>query len=191
MSDTGVVAILLAAGSSTRFGGDKLGAELGAGTVLSAAAKALAASEPERRAAVLGEASRQHAPLLEALGYDILINANASEGMGTTLSCGADWAKSRNADYLLVALADMPFVTPDHFSDLMQKARAEPEGLAYSLCSARRTAPACFSARWFGSLCALQGDAGARAIIHNAPQSGAVAAPSRMLADIDFPADLC
>lgn len=183
-------AILLAAGASSRFGGDKLAALIDGETVLARSAKALGDAGCTLRAAVVSERSAAHAPLLKTFGFEVVVNPHAEEGMGASLREGAAWAARHGAASVLIALADMPFVSPAHLRSLVQRSQHCDERAAYTLCGSRRSAPAAFGATWFGELHALEGDQGARNIISRLPLSLAVAAPEAMLRDIDAPEDL-
>lgn len=183
-------AILLAAGASSRFGGDKLAAVIDGETVLARSAKALADAGCSLRAAVVSEQSAIHAPLLKTFGYAIVANPHADEGLSASLREGVAWAEGRGAASVLIALADMPFVTPEHLRSLVHNSQQSDRGAAFTRHGARRSAPAAFHSTWFGELRALEGDEGARKIISRLPLSLGVEAPEAMLRDIDAPEDL-
>ena len=112
-----LVGILLAAGRSERFGGDKLVAplprpidDIPAGTPIGVAAcRHLAAALPEVLAVVRpGDATL--AALLRDAGARVVECARAAEGMGESLACGV--RSTPDADGWLIALADMPSIKP-------------------------------------------------------------------------------
>ncbi|MGE0408109.1 MAG: NTP transferase domain-containing protein [Amphiplicatus sp.] len=189
MKDADIAAALLAAGSASRFGSDKLAALLGRKTLLHHSAAALAAGLP-LRAAVLRASSRIHAPLLERYGYHILMNEAPDEGLSASLRCALAWAQAQKARAALIALADMPFVTPAHYSRLVEKFRGSASGVAYSVCDGRRSPPAIFSQALFAALEALKGDVGARTLLESARAIDGVEAAAPTLDDIDSPKDL-
>lgn len=182
-------AILLAAGAATRFGGDKLAAVVDGDTVLNRSAKALAASGCTLRAAVVSEKTQAHAPFLRQLGYEILVNSHATDGLSTSVREGVSWAARENATSVLIALADMPFVPASHFCALLQRSQKSDASGAYTRCGARRTPPAVFDSHLFAALRALHGDFGARAILKDLPEAWGVEAPEAALRDIDTPQD--
>lgn len=181
--------LLLAAGEGSRFGGDKLGAVIDGETVLALSASALASVGCVARAAVVGAATRRHAPLLDKLGYDVIVNDDDATGLSTSIRCAVAWAQAQGAEAVMIALADMPFVTPTHLLRLCARYECGA-GIAYSRCGDRRSPPALFSARWFAALQALEGDAGARNLLALAEDNDGVDAPESMLADIDSQEDL-
>lgn len=183
-------AILLAAGSSRRFAGDKLAAPIGEETVLGLSARALAASGCALRVAVVRGASNPHASILKSLGFEIVINEKANEGLSRSLRAGVEWAERQSARGVLVALADMPFITAEHYRRLFEKADATSDCTSYTICDERRSPPAIFGAEWFNRLRDLCGDAGARTLLATISENVAVNAPADMLTDIDTPDDL-
>ncbi|PQA86052.1 nucleotidyltransferase family protein [Hyphococcus luteus] len=188
--DETCAAILLAAGASSRFGGDKLAAKINDEKVLERSAKALADAGCDMRAAIISETSKVHAPLLQNLGFEIIVNAHAHEGMSASLRAGIEWASDHNALCVLIALADMPFAPPAHLRSLLHSSQKCEERAAFTACGARRSPPAVFGSQWFETLRALKGDAGARDILAGLPARCAVKAPEKFLRDIDTPQDL-
>lgn len=183
-------AILLAAGGSVRFSGDKLAAKIGDDTILALSASALAQSRCALRAAIVGEQPSGHVARVKTLGFTVIFNSKAKQGMSTSIRAGVEWAHSRGAEAVLIALADMPFVSPAHYGRLFEKAAGGENAIVYSHDGRRRSPPVIFSAERFDDLMALEGEAGARALIQAAPASNGVAAPREMLADIDTADDL-
>jgi molybdenum cofactor cytidylyltransferase len=102
-----IVGLLLAAGSATRFGSDKLLHRLPHGVPIAVqAARHLHTVVPSIYAVVkpgADELTRALAP-----HCDVIVCENAAEGMGASLACAVRAAGT--ADGYLVALADMPFV---------------------------------------------------------------------------------
>jgi molybdenum cofactor cytidylyltransferase len=175
-----VAAVLLAAGRSTRFGdADKLGAPLG-GIALGLHAARLLASIPfARRIAVVAQAAPDYA----ALGFTTLVNERPEAGLSRSLALGV--AVVGKVDAVLIALADMPFVTRAHVEHLL----ACYQDAISIVASAHETPspPALFGAAWFDRLCALDGDRGAGLLLR---QAELVHCDARSLADIDTPDDL-
>lgn len=189
LTPSNTAAILLAAGASSRFGGDKLSAPLKGGTVLGQAAAALAATHCAHCAIVLrpGVNLADHHALS---GFTTIANPAADNGLSTSIRAGVEWAESEGAKGVLIALADMPFITPDHFAALFDIANKSANACAFTAASGRRSPPALFGAQWFGELKKLSGDSGARKLLSDQPASSGVAAPESMLIDIDTPDDL-
>ncbi|HEY6897284.1 MAG TPA: nucleotidyltransferase family protein [Rhodocyclaceae bacterium] len=184
-----IVGILLAAGSGSRFGGDKLLHPLADGTPIAVAAARSLATACERTLAVLRPGSAALAALLAAAGCEIVICDEASLGMGHSLATGVRAAPA--AAGWLIALADMPFIQPTSHHSVVAALRAGA-ALAAPSYQGRRGHPVGFAASWYESLIALRGDSGARALLAAAADPitlRAVDDPG-VLRDVDRPTDL-
>ena len=164
-----IVGILLAAGSSERFGGDKLVAPLPrasddveAGTPIGVAAcRHLVGAVPET-VAVVRSGDRALADLLRQAGARVVECERAEEGMGASLACGVQ--ATSTADGWLIALADMPWIRPATIAMLVSALRQGADIVAPSF-SGERGHPVGFARRHYAALAALSGDQGARAIV--------------------------
>jgi molybdenum cofactor cytidylyltransferase len=182
------VAILLAAGSGTRFGSQKLLAHLPNGErVVEASARRLLSCFP-RVVAVVGDAGGVRASL-EELGCEIIVNPRAAEGMGTSLACGV--AHTRDAASWLIALGDMPFLRQDTVAGI-QAAGEIATHIVVPQYNQLRGHPVRFPAALGEDLMALNGDRGARALFEKHASRLLVwpTDDSGVLADIDTPDDL-
>jgi CTP:molybdopterin cytidylyltransferase MocA len=170
---------LLAAGGATRFGGGKLDADCAGKPLGRWALDAALAMLHERLVVVVGD------PVPEfARGYELLVNARAAEGLGTSAALAARWAEG--SDALLILLADMPLVSPDTLRKL-REAHA-PAAVAYP--GSRPGAPACFPADLFPALTALTGDGGAAQVLRGLPDVTLIKTPPEELRDVDRREDM-
>lgn len=183
-------AILLAAGGGARFGGDKLGAALGGESVLARSARALAEAGCYAQAAIVSKATFAQGQLLNGMDFDVIVNPQAEHGVSTSIRHGVAWAEAQGAEAALIALADMPFVTPAHYARLFERAAKDNEGVIFSMSGEHRSPPAIFTKPFFSKLLALTGDVGARDLLRSAPAEDGIDAPEAMLADVDRPRDL-
>ena len=101
-----VVGILLAAGSATRFGGDKLAAALPNGTTVGVAACRNLAAAVDAVIAVVRPGDGAIADALAANRARVSVCPRASDGMGASLAWGVRAAPV--ATGWIIALADMP-----------------------------------------------------------------------------------
>ena len=185
----GCVGLLLAAGSASRFGSDKLLHLLpdGAPIAVTAARHLLAAVR-----ACIAVVRRADHPLARALaeaGCRVVECANADAGMGASLACAARAAGPGHA--YLVALADMPFIRPSTVIAVRDEMRSGAR-LAAPYFRTRRGHPVGIGAEFYPQLIALGGDAGARAVIEanlSALRKIPVGDPG-VIRDIDTPGDL-
>jgi molybdenum cofactor cytidylyltransferase len=184
-----LVGLLLAAGSASRFGSDKLQHPLPHGVAIAVqAARHLKAELPRVVAAVRPQAA-ETARALAAEGCEIVVCARAAEGMGASLACAARAAGE--ADGYLVALADMPFVRPSTIA-AVREALERGATLAAPYWRARRGHPVGFAGHLRGELEALHGDEGARRLLeaHAAELVKVPVGDPGALRDIDQPSDL-
>jgi molybdenum cofactor cytidylyltransferase len=157
-----IVAILLAAGAGTRFGGEKLLHPLDDGVAIAAhAARKLLAVTPDVIAVVRWGDFPLY-DMLEQEGCQVTMFQGAARGMGASLAHGV--GQARSADGWVVALADMPRVPPD----IIKKIIAALEGGALVVAPVfreERGHPVGFGAALREELLALDGDQGARAVV--------------------------
>ena len=157
-----ICAILLAAGSGSRFGGDKLLHPLPDGTPIGvAAARNLLAAVPDV-VAVVRPGDFPLADLLEQEGCSVVVCPHAARGMGASLAHGV--GARRNADGWLVALADMPSIKTATVAAVVRELEAGRD-LVAPIYQGQRGHPVGFGKRFGTQLAALDGDAGARDII--------------------------
>jgi len=156
------VGILLAAGRSRRFGGDKLLHPLPDGTpMVLASINALRAVLP-RMVAVVRVDNAALTAFLATHRIETVVAEQADAGMGASLAAGV--AATAEASGWLIALGDMPFIQPQTVawvaSELKRGAR-----LAAPSYRGRRGHPVGFSANYRDPLLKLSGDEGARTLL--------------------------
>lgn len=156
------VGLLLAAGRSRRFGGDKLLHPLPDGTpMVLASARALSAVLP-RTVAIIRRGNESVAELLAAHGVETKIAEDADAGMGASLAAGV--AATAGACGWLVALGDMPFIRPQTVAQVANEL-GRGAGLAAPSYLGRRGHPVGFAAHHRDRLLQLKGDEGARGLL--------------------------
>ena len=192
-----IAGILLAAGSATRFGGDKLLAPLRGGAARSgpsvecvglASCRHLLAAVP-RVVAVVRPGDTVLAGMLAAAGAEVVPCPAARDGMGASLSCGVRAAA--DASGWIVALADMPWIAPATIARVAA-AIADGAGVVAPFYRGTRGHPVGFGADCYAALTPLTGDAGARDVV--AAQGARLVRVDvddpGILRDVDTPADL-
>ena len=185
-------AVVLAAGSGSRFGGGKLTAPWREGLLLEGALRAAFAAPVRSVTVVIGA----NAPAVAAAArtFDprtvIVHAADHAEGMAASLRTGLA-SLPADAEGAFVFLGDMPRVPP---AVLGRMARALYEGaLAVApVWQGRRGNPVLLHADLFPQLLALTGDAGARGVLQGLGEKLAlVESPDDgVLFDVDTPGDL-
>jgi molybdenum cofactor cytidylyltransferase len=183
------VGILLAAGSASRFGSNKLLHPLLTGVPIAVtAARRLKAALP-RCIAVVRPGADALSDLLTAEGFEIAVCANADEGMGASLACVAQAAGA--VDGYLVALADMPFVRASSM-EAVRDALKSGAALVAPYFRSRRGHPVGIAGRFRAELLAAHGDEGARQLLqaHAAELMKIPIGDPGVIRDIDTPGDL-
>ncbi len=160
--------LILAAGRSRRFGADKRRARLPDGRTLLAATVARYAEVFDRVRVVLrpGEALP---PDCAGSGVEAVPAPHADRGMGASLADGV--GACTGADWLFVALGDMPWVQAATLRMLRHAADSAPQsdGLVIQPVHDDRSGhPVGFRAPLFPALAKLDGDTGARPVVRMA-----------------------
>ena len=185
-----VLAILLAAGSATRFGSDKLLHALPHEVPIAVqAARHLKVVFGPNMLVVVRPGADALSDRLREENCKVIVCDNAAEGMGASLACAARAAT--HADAFVVALADMPFIRSSTIA-AVRDALAAGAPLVAPYFRARRGHPVGISAKFRSELEALRGDAGAKNIVA-ANEANLVKVPvgdPGVLRDIDTPLDL-
>ncbi|MEP6997237.1 MAG: nucleotidyltransferase family protein [Betaproteobacteria bacterium] len=188
-----VVGVLLAAGSGTRFGGDKLLVKLADGTPLAAAAFAALAAGVDGVVAIVRPGDAALNALLGKCGASVAVCVSAADGIGASLACAMREVQHRfpQAHGAIIALADMPWVSA---STVQQVAAALRRGAVLVAPTHRGTRghPVAIGARFFAELATLSGDEGAKQLLaaHRAELELIAVDDPGVLRDVDTPADL-
>lgn len=182
------VGILLAAGASSRFSGDKLLAPLHGKPLVLHAIDALRPAVTEI-IAVVRPGSERLCALLAQAGARVAVCDDASHGMGHSLACGARLAPVDTN--LLIALGDMPAIAIDTIARVIEALDAGC-AIAVPTHHGRRGHPVGFAARLVPMLLKLTQDQGARSVlIENADAVLEIPVDDPgVLTDIDTAADL-
>ena len=190
---SGLRAVVLAAGASRRYGSPKqlvrhhgetlvarsvrLAHEAGAGpicVVLGYRAHAM------RRAMQQGRVPADETTIVR--------NPRWRDGMGRSLACGVR-ALDRSARAVLVCLADQPLLEAGDLAVLVRTWRDNPRSVVASRYAGKLGVPAIFPRSHFGALKSLAGDRGAQMLL--ASSKNVLGMPISLAAvDIDDPTDL-
>ena len=154
---TKVVAILLAAGSGSRFAGDghKLHADIGGQTVFSWALQAVVASHIGPVIVVTGAVE------LEVDDHEVTVahNSHWKTGIASSLQVGISAAGKFSAETIVVGLGDQPFVAASAWRAVAHS----PAPIAVATYQSQRGNPVKLDARIWPSL-PITGDEGARSV---------------------------
>lgn len=185
----GIQGILLAAGSASRFGSDKLAHRLDDGTpIVLASARHLREALPSSLA-VVRSAQSPVAALLRDEGLRVVECPEAAEGMGSSLAAGV--RASAGASGWVLVLGDMPFISPETIRRVAERL-AGGETIVAPFFRGERGHPVGIGAEFRDQLQASRGDEGARALLReHAPRIARVEVDDPgVLRDIDTREDL-
>lgn len=172
--------VLLAGGSSSRFGAvNKLLAPVQGRPLVSHAASAMLGAGFDHLIAVVTDED-----VADQLKEFQIAWANRNRrSQSRSLQAGIAAAIELNADLALIALGDMPNVTPEHIAAV--KARSTRDLPSATTDGTRIMVPACFPRSTFSKLMQLEGDTGARELIQNLPADALVTVDPLQLRDVD------
>lgn len=180
-----IAALVLAAGRSRRFGTDnKLLAPLEGTAILARTAAVVSTAGFDETVVVTGLDHDAIAEVLRDVPVRLVRCADERDGMGYSISAGVA-ALRQGIDGIAIVPGDMPLLTPATLRMLADTFAAH--GGQRIVHTADRSGaqgnPVIWPGAFFGALQALQGDRGAKSLIHDAVAVG-VAGASELL-DID------
>jgi molybdenum cofactor cytidylyltransferase len=185
-----VAGVLLAAGTSSRMGTNKLLLELDGESVLRGTARRLLAGGVSPLVVVLGHQADQAARELEGLPHEWALNPLYEEGINSSLKAGILAAQGLKAKAALVMLADMPFVTAEMIAAMIARYRGSRAPLVISDYAGVNAPPMVYDQSLFPELLAMEGEGCGRQVVkrHKA-EAEVLAWPAAALRDLDVPAD--
>lgn len=195
--DIVVDAIVLAAGSATRFGSDKRLHEIDGESLLQRSIDSII-QITRKVFVVLKAGDAQQLPLLlgkfaqDARVIPLLLE-NPERGMGNNLAVAVAHLPTET-DVALVMLADMPYIQPATIQTLVDAAKVNR--ILVPVCDVNGDAqhghPVLFGRAFFPELCELRGDKGARHILqqNEADCLQVIVMDDGILRDVDSQSDL-
>lgn len=187
--EPGLHALVLAAGSASRFGSPKQLVRIGGQPMLHRAVSQATEVVGHAVTVVLGAYADQLAPLLRHTAASVLINRHWEEGIASSLRAGIA-ALPGSCDGVLVTLADQVSVTTFDLKRLATAWKRQPEWLIAATYDGHVGVPAIFPRSIFSAFSDLRGDAGARSILaRHADRCLRIPMPNAAI-DIDRPEDL-
>ncbi len=194
-----VAALILAAGSSRRFGSDKRQARLPSGQTMLEAVIRVHLQVVDTVRVVTREHDAFAEAVCRATGAQPVVCPHAALGMGHSLAAGLEWATHQpNVQAVLVSMADMPAVLPDTLRALL--ARFHASGTLVAPRYVGPSAPGRVPGRWgnprllprahWSGLLTLTGDQGAGAVLDWSHAEVVDVSDPGILCDADTPQDL-
>ena len=190
--DRTVVGVLLAGGTSSRFGErNKLLADLAGEPLVRHAARTLLDADLSEVVAVVGYEAEAVRSALADLDVRIVQNPEYEAGLSTSVARGVAAAIERDADAAVFLPGDMPDVNPASVRLLVDAYRAGLGTALATACDGRRGNPVLFARRYFEELLAVEGDVGGRAILFGSDDAALVeTGDTGVREDVDTAEDL-
>lgn len=178
--------VLMAAGTSSRFGENKLLHEIDGRSLLARVLEAAPASLFARAVAVVSRSDVE--AVVRAAGYETVWNPDPAHGQGGSIALGA--RAMGGMDAAVFCVADQPFLTRESVRRLL--AAYAPGRIAALAHNGKRGNPVLFPSECFSALAALRPDQTGRVVLsaHAGSVSLVEVSDPRELFDIDTRDDL-
>ncbi|HEX5025390.1 MAG TPA: nucleotidyltransferase family protein [Agriterribacter sp.] len=176
--NTGMV--ILAAGSSTRFGKIKQLLHFNGKTLLQHAIDEAAAAGITPIVIVTGAHAEEVSMAIKNEHVTIAFNEHWQKGMASGIVAGLKKLimVDRNIEKVIIAVCDQPFVTSALFTQLYQTQSESTQHIAACVYADTIGTPVLFTKKYFEALLGLTGDEGAKKILKLNPED---------VARVDFP----
>ena len=184
--------ILLAAGESRRFGGEKQLAVWRGKTLLERSAEMLVEAGLAPRIVVLGTEERRHRAVLAGMDVETVVNSAAAEGISGSIRVGLRAALAADPELagIVITVCDQPYCTAEHLRKLVETAAVSGEEIVASEYAGVAGVPVFFGRNAFSELEKLRGDRGAAAVVRGFSRGFRVVSIEKGEADVDTAEDL-
>lgn len=176
--------IVMAAGNASRFGSNKLLAQLHGKPLIAYALDALPADKFS--AIVVVSQYEEVLNLAESLGYTAIRNLHPERGQSHSIQLGL--AAVSDCDGVLFQVADQPHLRRESIASLTELFAAHPDTVVGLAHEGQRGNPCLFPSRFFPELMAIRGDRGGNVVISQHPEAlHLLEVDARELLDVDTP----
>ena len=182
MAELRIGCLVMAAGCGSRFGRNKLEAEMDGKSLLRWALEAVPVEEFHRVTVVTQYDGA--AALAESFGFDVVRNDRPQDGLSRTVRLGTE--AMADCDAILYQVADQPLLERGTVRRELEFFRAHPDCIVGLSHNGVRGNPCVFPRRFFPELTALEGDVGGNVVIRAHPEALLLfEAPAAELQDVD------
>lgn len=187
-----VTAVVLAAGASSRFGSNKLLADLDGRPVLQHVLDAVAAAGLTGAVVVLGEARDAVEAAIDWRGERITVNERPQDGLSSSLRVGLDEAARESATAaVIVVLGDQPAIRPEVIRAVVDAAQDSPVPFVHARYSGDGAPnPVLVRRAAWARAAGLSGDRGLGPLLATIPDQVLPVDVEGANPDVDTPADL-
>ena len=184
-----VACVVLAAGSSRRFGGTKMLASIGSDSLLRRVLREVQSSAAGRVHVVTGHDAERVAAQAADFCDETVFNPRHAQGMGTSIAAGVS-SLPPGSDAVLIVLGDQPLMTAGHFDELIAAWSGHRDAICASQYENTAGAPAVFPRAAFPTLAALEGDRGAKVLLAGDEFEVMLIPCEELARDVNTPDDL-
>ena len=186
----GVAGVVLAAGTSSRMGRNKLLLQLEGRSVLRRAVDTALAAGLDPVLVVVGHQRDQAQAELRDLPCQLVANPDYQSGVNTSLRTGIR-AVPDGCPAAVVMLADMPLVTPAMLRTMLEQYRGGSAPLVVSSYEGVDAPPILYDRSLFDELRVLEGEGcGKKVVKRHSDEALRLRWPALALTDLDLPADV-
>ncbi len=162
-----IALVLTAAGSSKRFGSDKLAYPIDGKPMLLHALELYErlCDRFVSRTVVLKTGAQERRTVAERMGYRVAENPDPERGMASSVVIGTEDALKGDPDGILYAVGDQPRVSETTVDALLNAFHKDPTRIVAPVAKGRRGNPVLFPKELFPELLLLSGDVGGSQVI--------------------------
>ncbi len=185
-----IALVLTAAGSSKRFGSDKLAYPIDGKPMLLHALELYDRLRDRfvSRTIVLKTGAEERRMVAERMEYRVAENPDPERGIASSVVIGTEDALKGDPDGILYAVGDQPRVTEKTVNALIEAFTEDPTRIVAPIANDRRGNPVLFPKDLFSELMSITGDVGGSQVIARHPERlTTVEVPLAELYDIDTP----
>ncbi len=184
-----VAGVVLAAGTSSRMGANKLLFDLEGEPLVRRAVRRAVAAGLDPVVVVLGHEAARVREAVQGLRCEPVVNADYAEGINVSVRAGLD-ALADDVAAAMIVLADMPFVTERMMAALIERYRTGTAPLVISAYGDVNAPPMLYDRSLFEELRTMREKRCGREVVRrHRDEAVTVAWSSDTLADLDVPED--
>lgn len=183
-----IAGVVLAAGTSSRLGANKLLLRLDSEPLILRAVRRAAEAGLAPVIVVLGHEAERVAAALDGLTVETIVNPAYRAGMHGSLRTGIEHVPEDCAG-AVVLLGDMPLVTTGMIDLLAERFRRGTAPLVLSLYGEVQAPPTLYARSLFPALAGAGAGGGREVVLAHRSEAAEVRWPEALLADVDRPED--
>jgi molybdenum cofactor cytidylyltransferase len=183
-----IAGVVLAAGTSSRLGANKLLLRLDSEPLILRAVRRAAEAGLAPVIVVLGHEAERVAAVLDGLAVETIVNPAYRAGMHGSLQTGIEHVPE-DCVGAVVLLGDMPLVTTGMIELLAERFRRGTEPLVLSLYDEVQAPPTLYARSLFPALAEAGAEGGREVVRAHRSEAAEVRWPEALLVDVDRPED--